>query len=340
MTRNNAQPRRPLDGRKAADRDRVSCASTTMSTRTLATLLVSAAALLTGLAACGDASDRAPPIPREDFVKELAAAVCDNIGPCCMTEGFSFEQAACHTTADREAGEFFAPLLTDGIAYDGAAARECVDKFAELARTCSEMTTLGSGCARIFRGARTLGETCTSSAECANGGCGPQGGTSEPKCQATSASFRAKSGEPCNATCSSADSRFNIETVCGRAGPGTPPPMQGSCFTNDGLYCSTSFVCVAIPAVGQACDTAPLCSGSAFCENGTCTPRRTAGSCENPDTCSSAAYCDFTTRECRPKAAIGAACTSTAECQTPSSCTDGVCRRQTIANQKMCNGDF
>ncbi|MET0595817.1 MAG: hypothetical protein ABW133_24170, partial [Polyangiaceae bacterium] len=215
----------------------------------------------------------------------------------------------------------------------------CVTDYENVARTCSEPSSIDEMCRKIFRGTKSAGESCTSSAQCVSGSCGSEG-----KCASTDdVRPRGKQGDACAGTCTTHES--NGESCGGSAPPGGPTSTI-NCYTNDGLFCTPEFTCQTIPAVGQGCFVGSPCAGEAFCDNGTCVPKRATGSCADAfDACASTASCDFTTRECVPKKGAGESCSSSSDCLSPNRClsrqndpSGGTCRRPSAASKDICLG--
>ena len=103
----------------------------------------------------------------------------------------------------------------------------------------------------------------------------------------------------------------------------------------DGFYCSSSNVCAPVPAAGQPCTG--TCQDGAYCDNGSCQPRRDVGatcltprdllqsSCRSGLTC----FCNDDTCNlgtCRQRYEEGAGCgDSNGQCVPGTSCVNGRC---------------
>lgn len=313
--------------------------------RTLSSRIAAAGVLFLALAGCGGGSEGTSPVAVDDFAKAIADAVCGNVGPCCRLEGHAFDSNACHTKAEEQLGKFVTQGKAEGITYDADAAGQCVAEYANVARSCGEPQSIEATCRKVFRGTKMAGESCSSGIQCMSGHCGPDG--NELKCDPKQdLGLRRKKGESCEGTCTKYDD--NVETCGGPIPPGgvSPPNERPGCYTNDGLFCGPDFTCQTIPALGEACTVGSPCAGDAFCQAGTCAPKRSTGTCSDAsDACASSAFCDFTSRQCLPRKGAGEPCSSGSECQSPNLCLSsgdapsaGTCKRPTVATEDICLG--
>ena len=294
---------------------------------------VAASALVAGLAACGSSEREQGSIAYEDFPKALANAVCDNIGPCCTAEGFGHDAATCHTKTESGIAESMKELSAQGVMYDAAAARDCVDTYASVARSCGAARSIEEPCDRVFRGTLQNGEPCRGNEQCASRSCRVLQGMDGSRCAPERIDpVHAKLGDPCTFTCTVTASGD------GCTANGTSSPDIGRCYTDDGLLCSSTRVCESAPAVGEACTTA--CAGDAFCDRGACVPKRSTGPCTTYDACSATSFCDEIARECKPKKALGEPCSALVDCKegrciaSPRGSTNLICKHPSIAEER------
>ena len=288
--------------------------------------------------ACGS-SDAGPPVPIDDFPRLLAAAHCDNIGPCCGQAGYAYDHDQCQAAA--EAGmrsNIDSVRANPNIKYDPNAARTCLNAYTAMVQACHDERDLGDACRYFFVGTLQAGEPCTSSAECVPGNsCQNVDGSSGMQCTSTS-SAHGKLGDGCWATCT--ENGTGGSTCSSGRAPGSNPG-NFTCFTNDGLYCDGMFHCANQPALGQPCVKGDPCAGDAFCDDtGLCAAKRTTGSCVSTSAaCAASAYCASSTLQCTPRQATGSACTIGSECPITDRCANGTCKQRTIASAGACMGN-
>ncbi|MET0595816.1 MAG: hypothetical protein ABW133_24165 [Polyangiaceae bacterium] len=292
-----------------------------------------------GFVSCGGSAGDSGPLAQEDFPKAFASAVCDNIGPCCMTEGFPHDAPSCRTNTEADLAESMKDLAAQGAVYDGAAARSCVDAYAKAAKSCGDSKSVEATCDRIFRGTRTNGEPCSGNEQCASRSCRVIEGMTGSRCAPEpTARVHAKHGDACGWTCEVRGEREACTTVTASS------PDAGRCYTNDGLFCFPTGICGIAPRAGDTCKTGSPCADDNFCVEGTCSPRHGTGPCTTSDSCNRTAFCDEITKECKPLKALGEPCSTLTECQEglciarPHDATQRVCGYPTIAEERLCSG--
>jgi hypothetical protein len=184
------------------------------------------------LVACADT------IPVDEFGPAIWQAQCDWYVRCgalaaedCVLRFYTPDETA---TAAVRAG------LTD---YDGEAAAACVAAYAELPCDTTEEYPDFSACDDVYRGHKTLGESCRLWLECEDGDCFyPDGG--------------------CDDSCCEGDGG-----TCDRARPSDDNAQLGeSCellgrWCARGLYCDTNGtnepgICEPLPKHGETCEGA------------------------------------------------------------------------------------
>lgn len=271
-------------------------------------------------AGCGGASEEgssAEPIPVEQLPVRAAAALCDNIGPCCASAGYAYDAAQCkQTMQDLVNGFLIEPAQRGGAKYDAQAAGECVAWFESAARQCST-SNAPEACDRIFVGTKAAGEACLDSVECA-----PVAGA-EVDCDGAEGQRvcvvekRGTLGDACADTCTEDGEGVS----CAGTGSSTG---TATCWTNDGLHCADGS-CAALAQPGEACSSDSGCVGTAYCAGGSCQAQLPAGgACAGSSrACQTGLYCaaDGTCAEKKP---AGAACSADDECD--GHCHDGSCR--------------
>jgi len=229
---------------------------------------------LLAAASCSDESDSSPaasPIARDALAGSYAAAVCDNIGSCCQSDGLAYDSAACRERVLKQLD--FPPASTDGVIYDASAAGQCIASVASYFAACGGSSASSASCKQVFTGTLAAGAACTVSVQCA----APAGGSAW--CDGTCIqSPRGKEGDACNQTCSTRPE----STVCS----GSSSDGGATCFTDDGLVCGAEGKCAKAPALGEACSNYE-CGADAWCaDDGTCAALKADGeSCSSPSQC-------------------------------------------------------
>jgi hypothetical protein len=254
-----------------------------------------------------------------DLPARMAAAFCNDLGPCCSALASPYDPAQCRATILLETTTAYGDPGPD-IDYDPVAADECMAAIVAATRACLPLPSLRWGvCRRIFIGHVSSGGECTDDRQCA-----PDHRDDDYYCpvvqtgqtrRCTSVPIHASLGESCTAT----------------SGPYSPPGNPG-CFTKEGLYCNyTSRVCEPLLKLGSPCATLPGefvsdCEEGAYCDDTrVCVPQRESGPCGpnagQPGVClRSTSYCDLEDYQCRPKRKDGELCGSGV-----GSCTNEYC---------------
>jgi hypothetical protein len=258
------------------------------------------------LCSCGGSStdrgeDATGPVAEGDFLQKVADAVCGDLGACCAATGFPYDRAGCESYVLEEI-ELEVPPNT---IWDSVEAGKCIDWFERIVSSCSDTETDNGPCARIFRGTLPEGADCWDSNECADirgadAICTYDDVTVSGSCTPGVETAHGRAGDECSGTCSG--------TGCGGFGS---PDGSATCYLEDGLICSSSsYTCVAPPALGEPCN-------DFYCEAG--------------------AYCSLFDSICLAAKPNGESCEYDDEC-TGGSCTDFICRRRSIATSEVCGG--
>jgi hypothetical protein len=286
------------------------------------------------MSACGgtSVSDESPaPVPEGQFIESYAAAICDNIGPCCEDTGDTYAPDECRTLLEEELRDLLPLSENDAVSFDATRAGGCIAAVAKAAKSCGGEDNLDAACERVYAGKLAEGETCQSSWECAT----PAGGEAycdmvdeggAMKCVVTP---RGASGDACGMTCTEHGSSTECSGSSMMVGNAT-------CYTNDGLYCADNGACAQLKTVGEAC-TYDGCVHGAYCdETGVCAPFGAVGeSCAGWGECVDGAVC-MDDGVCGTPKPVGAACTSSSECEDE--CEAGVCVADAFVGPAICSG--
>jgi hypothetical protein len=313
-----------------------------------------ALAWIVGCSACaGSTHPGEAEIAMEELPARLAAAFCDDLGPCCSALATPYNRASCRATLEAEARDAFG-YPNPPFEYDPIAARECLGAVASAIHSCQAPPRFDVGaCRRIFVGTVPPGGPCSVDLDCAvarEGGahCIVPQAPDTRFCQ--SAEQHAVLGEPCSETVG----KFGQARSNG-SGDGL------ACYLSDNLYCSeTSHVCEPLVTLGAHCNVPHYvfgdCEAGTFCNDAQlCAPQIESGSCitnpgqvgviGDPDAClPSTTFCDV--YECRPKLKDGEACGNHGVCVSefcgypPPDPQGGAPLRCGIGTLERCQGHF
>lgn len=189
-------------------------------------------------------------------------------------------------------------------AYDGSKANDCLAAVKSTACGVGALALNSASCQAAMKGTIAVGSPCYGGAP----NCVPDAycDLTANTCPGTCKAY-AKAGDAC---------------------------AQGQVCAPGTACGSSSLKCLAATAGdGQSCDRAngPLCADGARCTPstagataGTCHPGGSSGDCHDHSDCAKTAYCKggdpSTTGKCTPQVAVGAACTSLAECPSLTTC--------------------
>lgn len=308
--------------------------------------------------ACEDGSDAGRLIPLDELANARAEAVCNNVEECCGELGRSFDREYCYESVRYAIEGVIEGVNYEGIAYDGVAAARCVEALAESVSNCefSNDSATDEVCTGMFTPLLEPGEGCQRSVECR----APEG--SQATCAGGICVIArvVEAGEPCDvsdeckmpedldmyATCRDGVctlERFSEYTRVGegeacdascndwQGGEGFScrgGDVVGACYSDDGLFCDSAVdVCRPFLEVGDDCDPEQdeACGGEAFCDGGTCSPRKEAGEpCDLSQECSDDAYCDES-GECASLKGKGEQCGPRVPCQPDLGCYNDKC---------------
>lgn len=237
---------------------------------------------------------------------DLIHASCEYYRRCCQESGLSLEPLADCEMRELETSDADA-IARNTIRFVEPAFSQCLNAIRSTG--CTELET-HLECLAAFQGSVASGGTCFQTAECTRGNqpvtCvrAQDAADDEPGTCRTLRS--AGAGEPC---------LFTIQ-----AGPNTTLLVQEADLSSPLAYCD--------PAAGLTCD--PVES--------VCTQVRTLGEpCAND--CERELYCDGTCKTPKPD---GSPCVSNDfdECGPGAWCNEGVCRKFTVVDTEVCEGDF
>lgn len=291
-------------------------------------------ASLLALPACSSSSTGggggSAPIPQDQFVAQVGAAICDQIGPCCTSAGYTYDAAKCKEALTSSLQSQLADPLRK---YDSAAGGNCVAAAKAAAPKCfADASTLSfiTACDNVVVGTVAAGGSCTSSGQCAVPAGASGASCSNGKCVLQT---RGKAGDACSATCTKAS---NGNTDCWSSS-GAPTGNATYCWIEDGVACGADFKCQAVAALGQPC-TYGGCVATAYCgSDQKCAARAgVGGACSGSDTCVDGTYCGSDSK-CAAQKANGSTCTSSSEC-TSGHCDSATkkCAAETILSPEMC----
>jgi hypothetical protein len=328
-------------------------ATTRLTRASLAARLAFALATGATLASCGNAStDDTAPVDVQDFAGRYAHATCSAMGNCCEKGGFNYDPVDCEVAATSRTEDHVAQTLTSlRVQFDANAGNGCITAAVDVIRACNgDLSAAQAACNAVFVGQVPLGASCQSTLECARGSnmgaatCVPDApGATSGHCALapppTPPTTVAQAGAACTTTC-----RTNPSDGC--------VDLQGltraaACLTADSLVCDpSSHVCVAAPAIGQAC--AGFCASDAYCDaTGQCQPRTPDGSCAaGSDVCTDASSCDCSEptcdpakKMCEPRRPNLSTCNADSQCLS-AYCYEGFCRLHTPVNADVCEGNY
>lgn len=267
------------------------------------------------------------PTPVEDYFAQAAAIVCEWLAPCCGDVGIAVNEGNCATAIEAQFSADYASADPDNYTYNPDLGGDCLatareiykDLGCQLDMTAGEIDpTTDALCEQVFQGKLEPGAPCAADVECAK-----QAGD-EVDCTTLDDSNvnvcvierRATEGDSCYWTCTDESGGY----FCSGTGA-EEPPLQGRCYTNDGLSCEGG-VCAREPGLGEACAANGTCS-EGYCLSGICSPGGDSGSsCQIDSECGEGLYCESTA--CAPKKPNGDACELSSECESES-CSDGTC---------------
>jgi hypothetical protein len=227
------------------------------------------------------------------------------------------------------------------LAYDPAAAKACVERFAALDCEGFSFSSLSIACPDAFQGQVATGESCyygeqriflIGRDECASGLCDYQ--TMCPgKCVTPPAI-----GEPCVSSACAADA-YCLDGMCvarkavGEPCAGNECAQGASCLMLDGTG-----ICGVGQGTGSPCDADHRCAAGLSCLDGACHTKVLDGAhCESDFNCSGASICWDSDGdgddECAAPATIDAPCEGNQRCEAGLYCdmgdgslTRGVCK--------------
>ena len=283
----------------------------------------SVAVVWTLLAACGgkSAESGVAPVALSDVPAKAVAAFCTGYGNCCASKGFAFNATAC--AANHQVNPD--TICPAPEVYDPQAAGDCIAELQAAYSACSLSRTAMSACDRVCIGTAAPGASCTSDSDCAQ----PAFGTASCAWQnASSAALvcvvrvPGKEGDACSSTCTKSADGNGLACDSGVPVVGvtnSQPSGAASCYTNDGLYCSTNSVCQPLVAIGSSCTAGDVCVNGAYCTTAQiCGPQKAAGAtCDTPLEC--LGDCDLVTQLCVSVDATPRLDVTAASCANPPS---------------------
>jgi hypothetical protein len=274
--------------------------------------------LTMGVPACGGnaSSGHAAPVPESQATDSAVAAYCSGMQTCCSSKGFTFGASACDSNLH---SEFGSAVCSAGSVYNAQAAGDCLAQLQAALANCSLDFAAAPACNDVCVGTVPAGSPCTNDTDCAK----PAG--QDVRCSVASSSSttsicivtpRGTAGSACNSTCTTSPNGGGC-SVMGAAIGSPGPTGDAVCFTNDGLYCSTTdFTCHTLAAVGGDCTGYDGCVSGAYCDTSVskCTAKAPAGgACPLGIECADGTYCS-SSQVCATRKANGQPCSSSSEC--------------------------
>jgi len=281
------------------------------------------------LAACGSGDSE---VGESSFSVELVHAVCDTVVNCCNDAELGFNATTCKQTV---LGQFGDRSTSTGVRYDATEAANCVESSRRLSASC--VTIPPTVCSNVFRGLLPPGSPCQESYQCdpgpqGYGVCGTTGVCEWPA--------RGTVGALCAYSCRSGPQRAECRNVYGG-----PPPVQTTCFEDDGLFCFVNpggqgdATCQPISAdCRQRMDKDKACPPGGYCDgaSGVCLPYAPVGGSCAAAQCVPEGFC--ANGVCYPKQPVPAACTDRVQCLSDR-CNGGFCTMYSAAAVVMCAGN-
>ena len=258
-----------------------------------------AVAVLVALTACGD---NIGGITLEDYGEARRTAECERLTRCGLFSNIEACERFVLPNVDRD---IVAAIDEDKIAYDGAAAKQCLAAIAAQScdATSEDARIAPDACTRAFAGRLDEGDACALDAECASGAC------ATPSCP----------GECCMGTCLATIADAVVDGECHR----DIDCADGFCGVDAHCHariaaremctrdeeCDFDLACIGatelepgrcrdVPLVGEACPYMRCAEIGATCAGGTCravglapTPCATSAECSPYGECNPAGTC-------------------------------------------------
>lgn len=248
-----------------------------------------------GTPAGGAAGAGGAAVTLDNICQVTTSEVCGAIEPCCNSEGFGFDRAACETQQNSECEASVAAVRAGNLIFDASQIDACLQNlplifgvscdfgFADFARVLKAIKP----CDDIFSGMVPEGGSCRVDDECQ---------TSPNRnvfCDEDSATCQGTTVVPLNGPCEVSE---DLDTFCDEglycAVASLMPPLVGTCqpATPSGMPCDTSAPFNLECGFGFFCDGTTgvctpgnrggeLCADDIECESFTCTQ----GRCEPTD---------------------------------------------------------
>jgi hypothetical protein len=256
--------------------------------------------------ACGGSSDAAGSSGKiEDFV----AGYCRAARNCCTGRPKQPDPLSdCEPEVERQI-DLISSIRSGKTKLLEPAFNNCVKQLDEVSRTCT--ASVAMGCQLFFQGTVREDGACLDVVECERGatpvGCFKFGdaASSDSAPGVCHALRRSRAGEPCAV---SGDEHYYGTTY---STPDDTLPLA-YCDARDALYCDVK----------------------------TCKPFVKEGGACTADACAPGLYCD---EVCKPYLVDGASCDSQVpakKCTPGELCENGRCSAPTLADTKICTGDF
>jgi hypothetical protein len=293
-----------------------------------------------GVATAGDGG-----LPLVQACTRLNGRRCDVLKACGLIEDSAeaYRECIAFYTATWCGPSRWPPRVEVGtLRYDPLTAALCLADWST--RSCADWATEPSSCQRFLSPAVVLGGRCYDGyAECVGSVC--RGGACPKTCVS-----RGTVGDSCGTNSDCANGLY-CRPPTGSSASGQCVALgleQSTCGPTmqcgPGLLCNAS-ICRKLPGPEQGC-LGGRCDDTAFCvvdrDGGVCEARRTAGErCTDDSQCASTLLCDVVSEQCVPTVlgSAGAPCTSRQRCPPGTACAietgaqSGVCARLRSLNE-------
>lgn len=253
------------------------------------------------------------------FCDALAHASCDHsircghTSRCARSECFAVAQSACAANAES--------VALGHKTLDATRASACLDA---LSGACG--LSVSVGCPEAFVPAVPRGGACRVPSDCADATDNCAGPDCLKTCQPAGAlGALCRQDNSCNVGLECDWTTRICRPPLPRGGVGTDCSTLGPYACDDTTFCDfQKNTCAALPVAGQSCRTyEPRCTGTTWCSGTTCQPKVANGAaCTSSAACQTGLVCDTA---CQPKRPIQTACTRTEQCQGDLRCLGGVC---------------
>lgn len=284
-----------------------------------------AAVVFVALTACGD---NITGLALDDYGDARRTAECERLTRCGL---FSAEDACERSLLPALRRDMHAAIDAGKIAYDGVAAKSCLEAIAVQScdATSADARITPPACARVFSGRVADGDTCAFDTECASGSCDAPDCRLEECCTGTCRPTIALAplGAPCNRDADCVDGFCGADQRChARVAARETCSRDEECEFDLACIGATDLDlgrCRDMPLVGEACPYMRCAEIGVACMEGNCAPVGLIGtSCTTAADCSPYGEC-APSGQCSELPRLGAECTTS--CSRDAWCDAGTC---------------